>query len=108
VDWDVDSDVGEDGSGRQIRHVAAPVDEEFGDPDPENEREFDPLRHNGATAIKLGTDWQKATAGAGDSVGNAFRIALGAYDYLLESIGFDAEATFLRWRSTPRSIAPII
>ena len=87
------------------RDAAVP---ELRDPDPEAEASFDPMTHDGGAAIELGIEYL-ADIGLKDAEPewqNRCSISLGAYDYLTETIGFDAHDVFRRWRNLPPVFMP--
>jgi hypothetical protein len=77
-------------------------------PDPEEEEDFDPLRHDGGAAIGLGlVGWEMGIGGALDQPwANSCSLALGAYDYLVGTIGLDIGGVFRRWRRLPVVFMP--
>lgn len=85
---------------------------ELQSPDPEHEGAFDPCRHDGGAAIELGIGVLENEANfrnekAGEwSPRRASTIALGAYDYLVNTIGFDIRGAFQRWRKIPVTFRP--
>jgi hypothetical protein len=88
-------------------------------PDPEAESVFNPLYHDGGAALQIGIDMfdfelehrednLKSDFGTEDDerIGNMWRIARGAYDYLTNTIGIEPKDVFLRWRKVPEFFMP--
>ena len=65
------------------------------------------MRHDGGAAIDLGIDYLK-TFGENDEGewANRCSIALGAYDYLTETIGLDIGEVFGKWNKIPVVFMP--
>jgi hypothetical protein len=79
--------------------------------DLEYDYEFDPVHHDGAAAIDLGVtrlydDMGRNEENGESQTANMDRIALGALDYLTETIGLDIGGVFRRWRRTPVIFMP--
>lgn len=84
---------------------------ELESPDPDFDDEFNPLLHDGGKAFdmafwitqnyaeEVGTEFE-------DTIHKASRIGLDAYDYLQNTIGFDASDVFRRWRQIPIVFMP--
>ena len=100
----------------QYRGLHQPCDDA---PDPERDDFFDPRRHDGGSALKLGVeywrseynDWsEKARAGENvddaNFMANLFKIALDAFDFLTLTIGIDINDIFRRWREIPPIFVP--
>jgi hypothetical protein len=86
--------------------ATAPV--ELRVPDPKTEDTFDPLTHNGGEAIDLGIECLE-TFGYSDldqEWDNRRSLALGGYDYLINTIGLDVHRIFSRWRNVPTILMP--
>jgi hypothetical protein len=95
--------------GEQVEAELAAMASEPERPDPETDASFDPIRHDGGAAIELGVDrWEFGADGpSGDEAEtNSCSIALGAYDYLVETIGLDLHEVFRRWRKVPVVFMP--
>jgi hypothetical protein len=87
------------------------LSDELESPNPDRDWEFDPLFHDGGKAFamafwtaetyasEVGTDHE-------DTAQRAAKIGLDAYDYLQNTIGFDAAMVFRRWRQLPVIFAP--
>ena len=81
-------------------------------PDPRHDESFDPEWHDGGTAIELGVERleiEARTEAVDDYTEraiNSSRIALGAYDYLINTIGLDIQSVFRRWRDVPKFFLP--
>jgi hypothetical protein len=81
-------------------------------PDPESEDSFDPSSHDGGAAVDLGIEQLEIEAQSEpiddktERAINAARIACGAYDYLLNTIGLDLRNVFARWRKVPLVFIP--
>lgn len=86
-------------------------------PDPETEDSFDPIKHDGGAAIQLGIQYLESPAamrldlerpGLEDERqwANRSSIGLGAYDYLVNTIGLDVHGVFRRWRKVPVVFMP--
>jgi hypothetical protein len=77
-------------------------------PDPEVEDSFDVLRHDGGAAFELGIDYLErlGTLDFGEWA-NGCSIALGAYDYVTNTIGLNIDDLFRRWRELPVILMPI-
>jgi len=91
--------------GEQIEPEPPTAKDELDTPDPEFEDSFDPLRHDGGWAIQLGIE-RLDVEKSGDYIGNSCRLAIGAYDYLTETIGLDLHDLFRRWRKVPVVFMP--
>lgn len=94
-----------------------PLGIELVEPHPEAEDSFDPLRHDGGAAIELGMEYLEIpVASRLDLEGpgledepewaNRRTIALGAYDYLTETIGLNLRDVFRRWHQAPVIFMP--
>jgi hypothetical protein len=94
--------------GAQIEPELSGNDGEPEGPDPEIDDTFDPLRHNGGLAIDRGIERIEIDAEnpMDDYGGNAFRLFLGAYDYLTKTIGLNVHEVFRRWRQVPVVFMP--
>jgi hypothetical protein len=94
--------------GEQVEAEPLPMGNEPKRPDPETEASFDPLRHDGGAAIELGiTELQSRVDDGWDQAQrNSCSIALGSYDYLVETIGLDLHEVFRRWRKVPVVFMP--
>ena len=77
-------------------------------PDPETDETFDPLWHDGGAAFELGIEQLETEAQfvTDERVSNSCRLALGAYDYLTETIGLNLSDVFRRWRQAPVVLMP--
>jgi hypothetical protein len=94
--------------GEQVEAELPTAEGEPRDPDPEFDDSFDPVRHDGGAAIELGI-WQldeMAWNEPSDHAKNRCRLALGAYDYLIETIGLNVHNVFRRWRKVPVVFMP--
>jgi hypothetical protein len=79
------------------------------DPNPEFDDSFDPIRHDGGAAIELGIRQLGEMASnyvQSDHAENRCRLALDAYDYLIETIGLNVQEVFRRWRKLPVVFMP--
>lgn len=93
--------------GEQLEYERQATPDQLSPPDPEIEDAFDELRHDGSAAIELGIQWLETwAANERDPTGNASRIAVGAYDYLVNTVGLDASDVFRRWRNLPIIFIP--
>jgi hypothetical protein len=92
--------------GEQIEPEPPTAEDELDSPDPELEDSFDPRRHDGGAAIQLGIEWLDVETESDDRVGNSCRLAIGAYDYLTETIGLNLYDVFRRWRKVPVVFMP--
>jgi hypothetical protein len=117
VDYlEIDPDGGPDPSsaqqgpwkGEEIEPEPPAIDGEPDNPDPEVEESFDPRRHDGAVALELGLQQLEfyGRNAFSKSDENSCRIALGAFDYLTDSIGLDIQGVFRRLRKLPVIFIP--
>jgi hypothetical protein len=77
-------------------------------PDPDIEEEFDALQHDGGAALEFGMEQLEFHSGnSWDNYAlNSCRLAIGAYDYLTETIGLNLRDVFRRWRDVPVVFMP--
>lgn len=80
-------------------------------PDPKNEEYFDVLHHDGGKAFEMAfwvteTYADEVETEFADTIHFASKIGLEAYDYLKNTIGFDAAEAFRRWRQIPTIFMP--
>ena len=85
--------------------------EDLAIPDPNHEENFDPIFHNGGRALEMAfwaaeTYADEVNTNFADTIHFASKIGLEAYDYLKNTIGFDAEEVFCRWRQIPTIFMP--
>jgi hypothetical protein len=111
LDADVEPDpsTAQDGkpwTGEQIEPEPPIAEAEPDGPDPEFEDSFDPRSHDGGAAIELGITQLEIEADSHGYAGNSCRLALGAYDYLTETIGLNIRSVFRRWRKVPVVFVP--
>jgi|SRR5579863_2456878 len=77
-------------------------------PDPESDEDFDPRLHDGGAALELGIERLDVESefALDEATGNSCRLALGAYDYLTETIGLNVRDVFHRWHKVPVVFMP--
>jgi len=95
-----------DWKGQTVEREPTTTNGEFETLDPETEDTFDPLRHDGGAAIQLGIEQLEASNPPGFFARNSCRLAIGAYDYLTETIGLNVRDVFQRWRRVPVVFMP--
>jgi len=81
-------------------------DREQQEPDPQSDAIFDPSRHDGGLALTLGVDHWRSEVHRANVVANKCKIALGALDYVISTIGLDLNDVFRRWREVPPVFMP--
>jgi hypothetical protein len=115
LDWDAEQQQVVKRSDRpwlgESLEAEAPAGERITEaPDPEEEECFDPRRHDGGAAIELGIEELDIHARfpVTDQPGriNSCRLALQAYDYLVNTIGLDIRGAFRRWQKLPIVFIP--
>jgi hypothetical protein len=79
---------------------------EHKEPDPRYDEFFDPVRHDGASALSLGVEYWRAEIHGAKVVANKCQIALDAFGHLRDIIGIDIADIFRRWREAPRIFVP--
>ncbi len=91
-----------------------PEQEALEAPDPDYDSSFDPVRHDGAKAFEWAI-WlldhelefrQESQFEDDEAIANRYRIALGAVDYVIKTIGLDVQAVFRRWQALPPIFMP--
>jgi hypothetical protein len=76
------------------------------EPDPDRDKFFDPVRHDGGDALALGVDHWRGEVHRAKLIANKCQIALDAFDYLMDPIGIDIADIFRRWRELPTIFMP--
>jgi hypothetical protein len=89
-----------------VEPISAPI--ELSAPDPEQEETFNPICHDGGAALELGIEQLESETwnAPHDYAGNSCRLAVGAWDYLVNSIGLNVHDAFRRWHNVPVIFMP--